>query len=396
TYYPQWGAIKYSLYNWDGQEIKEYIGLKNFREALVTDQLFWQSFTLVGILLVANMVKMWPSIFTAIALHRIRSERWQYVYRVLFVIPMIIPGLVTLLVWKTFFDSTTGVINLFLNKTGLMAVLNSLDYAMPKVAASLAPAVSLADVAFGSVWGLALLGVMLISVPARASEWAKHWVWWAILTVVAALVWYAEPWRLLVAFAVVGGAVAVAAASGRPVARTLGVVAVGIASVLVLFGMIWTTPTTAFATGAPAWLGHSKLVIPSLVFWGFPWVGTVGVLIYLAGLQNISNDVYEAADLDGLSSFGKLWSLELPLILTQVRINLIFMTIGTLTDYGLIFLLLGANGGPSNVGMVPGLYMYKQAFVDGRFGYSCALGMVLFVLILGITVFYQKYVKVDK
>jgi raffinose/stachyose/melibiose transport system permease protein len=72
------------------------------------------------------------------------------------------------------------------------------------------------------------------------------------------------------------------------------------------------------------------------------------------------------------------------------------MTIGTLTDYHLVFLLLGPEGGPGGVGNVPGLYMYRQAFVDGRFGYSCALGMILFVLILVITVFYQKYVKVDK
>ena len=61
-----------------------------------------------------------------------------------------------------------------------------------------------------------------------------------------------------------------------------------------------------------------------------------------------------------------------------------------------LLLLLGSSGGPDSVGMTPGLYMYRVAFLDGKFGYACALGMVLFALILMITVIYQKYVKVDK
>ena len=82
--------------------------------------------------------------------------------------------------------------------------------------------------------------------------------------------------------------------------------------------------------------------------------------------------------------------------MTQVRINLIFMTIATLTGYETFFILLGEDGGPDNKGMVPGLYMFSQAFSDNRYGYACALGMVLFVMILLLTIIYQRYVKVDK
>lgn len=137
-------------------------------------------------------------------------------------------------------------------------------------------------------------------------------------------------------------------------------------------------------------------MIPAILFWGFPWVGTVGVLIYLSGLQNISNDVYEAAKLDGVSPLGMIFKIELPLIMTQVRINLIFMTISTLTMYEIFLILLGPDGGPGGKGMVPGLYMFSAAFTEGRFGYACALGMVLFVIILLLTIVYQKYVKVEK
>ena len=60
------------------------------------------------------------------------------------------------------------------------------------------------------------------------------------------------------------------------------------------------------------------------------------------------------------------------------------------------FILLGPSGGPGNVGVVPGLYMYSKAFTDGKFGYACALGMIMFLLILLLTIIYQRYVKVDK
>ena len=122
----------------------------------------------------------------------------------------------------------------------------------------------------------------------------------------------------------------------------------------------------------------------------------MGVLIYLSGLQQISQDVYDAALIDGVGPIGKLFHIELPLIMTQVRINLIFMTIHTLTAYEFFLLLLGSSGGPGNKGMVPGLYMFKKAFEDGRFGYACALGMVLFVMILLLTIVYNKYVTVEK
>ena len=170
---------------------------------------------------------------------------------------------------------------------------------------------------------------------------------------------------------------------------------------LVLLSTIWTEPIKAFSSingqpANPAWLGHSKLIIPAVIFYGFPWIGTVGVLIYLAGLQAISNDVYEAAELDGVGTLGKLFRIELPLIMTQVRINLIFMTIGTFQSFILFFVLLDQNGGSGGKGLVPGLYIYRTAFYENRYGYACALGLVLFFIVLAITIAYQKYVKVEK
>lgn len=285
-YIPSVDAIIYSFYRWDGAFIKEFRGFDNYTRAIFHDPLFWRSFGLVLLLLGCNIIKMWPSIFTAVLIHRLKSDRWQYIYRVLFVIPMIIPGLVTLLLWKSFYDPTVGIFNKLLRMTHVMDLLIWLDINY------------------------------------------LHW--------------------------------------------------------------------NAFIGGQPAWLAHSKLIIPAIIFWGFPWIGVVGVLIYLAGLQNISNDIYEAGQLDGLSWWGKFWYLELPLIMTQIRINLILLTIGTLVNYGFFLILLGPHGGPGNVGMVPGLYMFREGFYEQHYGYACALGMILFVIIMLITMFYQRVVRVDK
>ena len=455
-YYPKVDVLVKSLYRWTPGTILEYVGAKNYLDAFA-DPIFWQSFRVVAIMLVANLVKLWPGIIVAIALHRLASGRWRYFYQVCFVIPMVVPAMVWLLVWKSFYDPDFGILNKVLSATGLMSVLGWLDGTdaepgfMPNIADALQPVLGgVIDPVFGGVWAMILLAAALLArvkPPAGPGRWlgyaailmlatllpllgavaltgalpfliaigvlvallyamAKglgiHWVIWPFILLYGVWACYGEPvWRLPVMIALaIGASEAVHAASAQWIAESvlkwvgLGLATLG--SLLVLFGLIWTEPTEQFVAGTPAWLGNQDLILPALIFWGFPWVGTVGVLIYLAGLQQISTDVYEAAELDGVSPIGKLFRIELPLIMTQVRINLILMTISTLTAYEFYLILLGREGGPGNVGMVPGLYMYKSAFIDQRYGYACALGMVLFVVILLLTIVYQKYVKVDK
>ena len=442
-YYPKVDVLVKSLYRWTPGTILEYVGAKNYLDAFA-DPIFWQSFRVVAIMLVANLVKLWPGIIVAIALHRLASDRWRYIYQVCFVIPMVVPAMVWLLVWKSFYDPDFGILNRLLSATGAMSVLGWLDGTaaepglMPNVADALAPVLGgLIDPLFGGVWAMILFAAALLARVGPPAAGPGRWLGYAAILTLAALlpllgsvaltgalpllgsiavlvgllavtartlgqnwviwpfillygVWacYGEPvWRLPVMLAIaLGVAEAVHAASPRWIAegvlRWAGLGLAVLGSLLVAFGLIWTEPTEQFAGGSPAWLGNQDLILPALIFWGFPWVGTVGVLIYLAGLQQISTDVYEAAELDGVSPLGKLFRIELPLIMTQVRINLILMTISTLTAYEFYLILLGQEGGPGNVGMVPGLYMYKSAFIDQRYGYACALGMVLFVVIL--------------
>jgi raffinose/stachyose/melibiose transport system permease protein len=285
SYFPAGSAIFHSFFEWSGGESKLWVGFENFRRAW-DDRVLWGSFVTVSFLIVFNLFKLIPSILLAVLIHRVTSDRWQYFYRVLLVVPMIIPSLVTLFIWKFFLDPNIGVLNKVLDVTGLKHVL---------------------------VWCDDLFG-------------------WGV-----------------------------------------------------------------FEAGAPiGWLSQPDLILPSLFIWGFPWIGAVGVLIYLAGLQSISTEVYEAAELDGAGSFRKFWHIELPLILTQIRLTLVLLIIGTLQGYGLQLLLLGQGGGPGGRGMVPGLWMYNRAFVAGEFGYACAVGMILFCFIAGLTWLNNRYVRIDK
>jgi len=180
TYVPNIEVVKYAFYRWDGADIQEFRGLENFKQAFTADPLFWHSFKLVGILLIANLFKMWPSILVAIALHRIASQRWQYTYRVMFVVPMVIPGLVWLLIWKTFF--TSGMLNSLLINTGVMPVLDHLDsdtHGLPAISSAIHQAgyawdsarpllstvllpLHVVKLLFGGPWGCIVFGIALM------------------------------------------------------------------------------------------------------------------------------------------------------------------------------------------------------------------------------------------
>ena len=428
TYVPNLETVKYAFYDWDGSMTEEFVGWANFHQAFFADPLFWQSFLVIGILLATNLVKMWPSIFAAIVLHRLKSDRWQYAYRVLFVIPMVIPALVGLLLWKSYFNANVGIFNVFLNATGLMGLLAWIDQVWPPFTQFMAQSVMQWDqsgplwlnlitlplkavpVIFGSVWGLVVWGVWVMIL---SRGWRPVFALWmmAPLMLILNITWGLDQSSgdgILVA-SLLRSAVLIPAAwflgawlrardlhLAKSRLRWIAWSAIGLGCLLAICLHFWTKPIHSFDLGRPAWIGDGQLILPAVIIWGFPWIGTVGILIYLAGLANISQEVYEAAELDGVGFWGKIFKIEVPLMMTQIRINLIFLTIATLGEFGFFLILLGPSGGPDNAGLTPGLYMYQQAFINSKMGYACALGLILSVIILYITLIYQKHMKVDK
>ncbi|HEY7030824.1 MAG TPA: sugar ABC transporter permease [Thermomicrobiales bacterium] len=133
-----------------------------------------------------------------------------------------------------------------------------------------------------------------------------------------------------------------------------------------------------------AWLADPDLALYALMGSSFPFVGGIGVLIYLAGLQNIPGDLFDAAALDGASGLRRFFSIDLPLIKGQIRLLLVLAIIDGLQ--ALVGPLVLTNGGPIDATMVPGLYMYQQAFNYGRLGYASAIGVVVFIAVFALTI----------
>ncbi len=139
------------------------------------------------------------------------------------------------------------------------------------------------------------------------------------------------------------------------------------------------------------WLGNPGLALPAVLFMGFPFVPGIEVLIYLAGLENISSELIDASIVDGATRLRRVVSIDLPLILGQVKLFVILGAIGAIQGYYNIFVL--TNGGPAFRTLVPGLYLYNEAFVNGRMGYASAVGVILFVIVLTLTIVTMRYMR---
>lgn len=140
-----------------------------------------------------------------------------------------------------------------------------------------------------------------------------------------------------------------------------------------------------------AWLGDWHTALPALIGVGFPWIGGIALLIYLAGLMSIPQDVLDSSAVDGASGLRRIWTIDLPLLRGQIRLLAVLTIIGSLQDFGSILVLTG--GGPGLATHVPALHMYFQAFRFGHYGYASAIGFVLFLTILAFTIANMRFAR---
>lgn len=127
------------------------------------------------------------------------------------------------------------------------------------------------------------------------------------------------------------------------------------------------------------WLGGelwSKISIMIAITWRWTGYNTV---IMLAGLQNISRDIYEAADIDGANSVQKFLKITLPNMKPIILFAAITSTIGTLQLFDEPYIL--TNGGPNNATITVAQYLYNSGFRYIKFGYAAAISYVLVVII---------------
>ncbi|SHE48223.1 carbohydrate ABC transporter permease [Clostridium fallax] len=138
-----------------------------------------------------------------------------------------------------------------------------------------------------------------------------------------------------------------------------------------------------------AWLGESNTVLWALVF-TMVWQA-VGyyMVIYMAGLDSISPDLYEVADLEGATQVQKFKFVTLPLLWEVVRVTLVFFITNAL-NLSFIFVKIMTNGGPDGKSEVLLTYMFKQAFSNTNYGYAMAIGVVVFIFALGLAAIVNK------
>ena len=145
---------------------------------------------------------------------------------------------------------------------------------------------------------------------------------------------------------------------------------------------------SAFAAN---WLGDPELALGAIIGMGFPWIGAFGLLIYLAGLMGISPDIYNAYTIESTSTLRRIWHLDVPLVRGQTRLLVILTFISSVQDFQTVLIM--TRGGPGMATYVPALRMYNQAFVYGHFGYGAAIGLMLFLLVLTMTVINMKVLR---
>jgi len=243
----------------------KFVGLRHYLEILTADPVTWPSvLNMFFLTLFSVCVRLTVPLVIAKLIHSLAQERWRYIYRIVFMVPIVVPGVAVQLIWSGMIYNDSGLLN---------ETLRALDL----------------------------------------EEWARGWL---------------------------------------------------------------SDPATALICVA---------------FIGFPWVGGIDVLIYYAGLTGIPESVNEAARLEGCVGFSKFFRIDVPLVLSQLKLILMLTIITGVQGFGNI--LIVTRGGPGFRTMVPGLWMYYNAFSFQRMGYACAVGVCLFVLIFGLTVLNMKYFR---
>ena len=141
----------------------------------------------------------------------------------------------------------------------------------------------------------------------------------------------------------------------------------------------------------PQWLLAPQWTVPAYVVMSIWGVGT-WMVIFLAGLQNVPQQLYEAAVLDGAGIGRKFWNITLPMISPVLFFDLVMGIVGAFSYFTQAYVLgqsVGSGAGVSNAGLFYSLYLYQKGFSELQMGYASALGWVLcfIVLMLSLLVF---------
>jgi len=153
------------------------------------------------------------------------------------------------------------------------------------------------------------------------------------------------------------------------------------------FGMLNYLLWKIFRIQGPAWIMNRYWVIPSLILMSLWGIGG-GIVIYLARLQGIPTELYEAAEIDGAGGWRRLTDITLPMMTPVIFFNLIMGIIGSFQVFTQAYVM--TDGGPYYASLFYVLHLYRNAFKYFRMGYASSLAWVLFLILLGLTLVVLK------
>ena len=161
----------------------------------------------------------------------------------------------------------------------------------------------------------------------------------------------------------------------------------GVATVVLWVWILHPTGLLNSALGlvgipGPNWFGSSTWALPGLILMSFWNIGT-NMIIYLAGLQAVPQQLYEAAEIDGANALQRARYVTLPMMTPTIFLTLVLGIIGSFQVFTAA--LVATEGGPGDATRFVLLHIYFQAFRFFRLGYASAVAWVLFVIILAFT-----------
>ena len=153
----------------------------------------------------------------------------------------------------------------------------------------------------------------------------------------------------------------------------------GFADGKLVWNAAWATP--------PAWLQDADWALPAFIIMGIWGVGG-SMIIYLAALQGVPEDLYEAAKIDGAGAWKTFLNVTLPLLTPAIFYQLVVGTMYALQMFVPAYIMTG--GGPNDSTLFYGLYLYKNAFEWLKLGYASSMAWILFMVVLAITLIHFK------
>ncbi|MBK5569799.1 sugar ABC transporter permease [Ensifer sp. SSB1] len=149
-------------------------------------------------------------------------------------------------------------------------------------------------------------------------------------------------------------------------------------------GLLNQALNALFGFEGPSWISNPSTSLYTLVLLAV-WQFGSSMIIFLAGLRQIPQDMYEAASIDGAGKARQFFKITLPLLTPVIFFNAVILTIDAFKAFTSAFVISDGTGGPIDSTLFYTLYLYQEAFTNFRFGYASALAWVLVLIIAFFT-----------